>query len=144
MLSGQRRRKIILRRRAKVNEPRVLPERIRRARVARHHVRVHVHGINRVGHGDRVAVAEDVENVAHIALGPIGNENLVRGDLTPASLKNILGDRLAQKLIPLLRPIPAKRLPPRKLIHRNMHRRHTSPRQRLGHIPDPHADDLRL
>ena len=50
---------------------------IRVAGVAGHHVGVHIHRIDRIGDGDDVALAEDVEDVAGIAFRAVGNEDLV-------------------------------------------------------------------
>jgi len=53
------------------------------ARVASHDVCIDIDGIHRIGDGDLVPHAEDVEDVAGIALAAVGDEDLIRLDVQP-------------------------------------------------------------
>ena len=109
-----------------------------------HHVRIHIDGIDRIGHGHGAVRRKQLLNVAHVALGTVGYEDLVGRDIhAPAGIV-ALPDGFAQKIVAVFRPIAAEgRLVPHLvhgLMHRGDHRRHERPR----HIPDAHADQIRL
>ena len=63
-----------------------------RAGVARHHVRVDINRINRIGNRDFVLVAEDIEDVTAIAFRSVRNKNFVGGDVDLAVTIIVLCD----------------------------------------------------
>ena len=87
-------------------------------------------------------MAEDVEDVAHVALGAVGDKDLVGDDVAPAGLVIMLGDGLAEEVATLLIAVPLERLAPGHLIDGLVHRRDHSGHERLGHVADAAADDL--
>ena len=70
--------------------------------MAGHDVGVDVDRIDRIGDGDDVVGGEDVQDVAAVALGAVGDEDLVGGDVAAAARKSCLRDGLAQELVALL------------------------------------------
>ena len=86
--------KVVVRGEGQVLQAAVAPLIICGARMAGHHVGVHVDGVDRIGHRNAVVVPEDVQNVAGVALGAIGDENLVRFNGTAPLLVIMLGDGL--------------------------------------------------
>ena len=111
---------------------------------AGHHVRVDVNRIDGIGDGDHVLGPEDIEDIPRVALRTVGNENLVGRNSHAARFVIILGNGVAEKLVPLFRPVTAERLTATHLVDGPMHGFNHSRRQWLRHVADPQADDLRL
>ena len=82
-------------------------------------------------------------DVAAIALGSVGDENLVGGDINPARAKIDFGNLLAQEGISLFRAVAVEIRAPSLVIHRPMHRLHNRRRQWFGDVAYAQADDLR-
>ena len=110
--------------------------------MARHHVRVDVDRIDRVGDRDAVLIAEDVENEAAVALRSVGDEDLVVSDLDAAISEVVLRNLLAQELVAFVRRIAAKGLTVAEFLDGRMHGINGSARQRLGHVADAAADEI--
>ncbi len=110
------------------------------AGVAGHDVGVDVDRIHRVGDGDLVPRAEDVEDVAGVTLAAVGDENLIRFHVDAACLEIVLGDGVAQEVVALLRAVAAEGGAVAHFIHRLVHGRADGLGQRLGHIADAAAD----
>src|SRR5690606_27557698 len=87
-----------------IDEPGIGAGVIGLAGVPGHHVGVDVDGVDRVGNGNDVVVPENVENVAGVALGSVGNENFIRRDVETGIL--VFDDGLAQEGIALLGTVP--------------------------------------
>ena len=107
---------------------------------ARHHVAVHIHRIDRVRHRHAVAFPEDVEDVAAVALGAVGDENLIGADVASPRLEILLGNRLAQPGIALLRAITMESFGRPHLIDGALHRLTAGQGQRFGDITDSESD----
>ena len=75
------------------------------AGVADHDIGVDVNGVNGVGDGDFIAGAEDIEDVAGVALGAVGDEDFVGFDIEAAGLEVVVGDGVAEEVVALLRAI---------------------------------------
>ena len=73
-----------------------------------HHIAVHINGVNRVCDGDLVPGPENVQDVAAVAFGAIGNEDLLSADVTSAGLEVVLGDGLPQPAVTLFRAVAVK------------------------------------
>ncbi len=73
--------------------------------MAGHDIGVDVNRVDRVGHGHDVVAAKDVKNIAHVALGAVGDKNLVGGDLAPTGLVIMLGDGGTKEITALLIPL---------------------------------------
>ena len=110
------------------------------AGAASHHIAVHVHRIDRVGHGDAIALSKDVEDVAAVALGAVGDEDLIGADLTAAGLEIMRGDRLSQPGVTLLRAIAVEAFGRSHRIDGELHGIAARLRQRFGHVADAESD----
>src|SRR5690606_38830454 len=142
---GRLRRKLgnepVLGRRGQVGQPLVPPVGGGPAGVAGHDVRVHVNGIDRVGDGDGVAFAQDVQDVAAVSLAAVGDEHFVGGDVAAARRVVVPTDRVAQPVIPLAGAVAVEALARGHVIHSAVHRLDDGRRERLGDVADAHADD---
>ena len=107
---------------------------------ARHHVGVHIHGIHRIGYSDAVAFAEDVEDVAAVAFGAVGDEDLFGADVAAAGLEVVLGNGLPQPAIALFGAITVESFGRAHRIDGGFHRFAAGQRQRFGHIADAQPD----
>ncbi len=123
-------------------EDAVVPAPVVRARAPRHHVRVQIHRVDRVGDGDTVVEGEDLLDVAGVAFRPVADEDLVGVDLGPPGLEILPGDRFAQKAVPLFGAVPAEGLRSGHFVHRPVQRLDAGPGQRAGDVADPQFDDL--
>jgi hypothetical protein len=109
-----------------------------------HDVRIDVDRIDRILNGDAVIRAEDVEDVAGVALGAVGDEDFVGRNVHTVGTVVVLGDGLAEEVVPLLRAVAAERLALRHLIDGRVHGRDAGGRQRLGDVADAEPDHLGL
>ena len=152
-------------RRAEVNEVRCLPRRelrgklifrgtgqigdaridaLRRIVVAAsacHHIRVEIHGIDRVTDRYRGIEAENLLNISGVALCAVRNKNFIRTNLRTARLVVARNHLIPEKGIPVFRPVAAKALRFSHLIDRFVQRLNDSRAERLRHIADAHPDD---
>ena len=138
------RHEIVLGRHRKINQPRKPARLVGLPGPPGHHVRIDVNRINGIGDGDNVLGPEDVEDIPRVALRAVGDENLVRRNSHATRLVIILGNGVTEKVVPLLGPVAAKRLAATHLVDGPMHGLDHGRRQRLGHVADPQANDLRL
>jgi len=127
-----------------VGEPAVLARVIGVAGAARHHVAVDIDGIDRVGHGDAVALAQNVENVGAVALAAVGDKDLLGRDLAAAGHKVVLGDRFAQPQVALLGAIAMESFAGAHRVDGGFHGAAAGLGQGLGHITDAQSNDLCL
>ena len=111
------------------------------ASAAGHHVAVYVHRIDRIGHGDAVALAQDVEDVAAVALGAVGDEDLLGRDGAAAGLEVVGGDGFAQPQIALFGPVAVEALAGAHGIDGGLHGGAAGLGQGLGDIADAEAND---
>ena len=111
------------------------------AGVADHDIGVDVNGIDRVGDGHAVAGAEDVEDVAAVALRAVGDKDFVVGDVEPAVAKIVLRDGLAEEVIALFGSVSAEGVAVAEFIDRFVQRLTAGRGEGFGHITDPAAND---
>ena len=123
-----------------IHQPPVSPRLVRLPGVAGHHVGVHIDGVNGVADGDFVFVAENIKDVAAIALGAVTDKNFVVGHFQPLVAEIVLGDGVAQPIIALFRAVALEALSRAHFIHRPVHGGHHGRGQWLGHIADAAAD----
>ncbi len=71
----------------------------------RHHVGIDIDWIDRIGHRNGNVGGKDLLEVTRVTLGAITHKDLIGLYITAAILKIILGDRLAQKIVALLRAV---------------------------------------
>ena len=109
-----------------------------------HHVRIDVDRIDGISDGDNVLGPEDIEDIPGVALRAVGDENLVGGNSHATRFVIILGNGVTEKVVPLFGPVTAERLAATHLVDGPMHGFDHGRRQRLRHVTDPQADDLRL
>ena len=111
---------------------------------AGHGVGIHIHGVDGVTHGHHVVGAEDVADVAAVALGAVGDKDLVGLDIhAPGGIVG-LGNGLPQEIVALLGTVAVEALKGTHLIHRLVHGFNDSGGQRPGHITDAQTDHLGL
>ena len=111
---------------------------------ARHGVGVHIDGVDRVAHGHHVVHAENVPNIAAVALGSVGDKDFAGADGYAAGLVVVLGDCATQELIPLLGPIAVEVLGGGHLVHGGVHGGGDGGGKGPGHIPNAQADEAAL
>ena len=122
---GERRSEAIAGRDGQVGEAAVLAGIVGIAGPAGHHVAVHVHRVHGVSHGNAVALSQDVEDVAAVAFGAVGDKDLLGAHLATTGLEIGLGDGLPQPGIALFGAIAMEALPGAHLINGAFHRRAT-------------------
>ena len=111
---------------------------------ARHHVVIDVDGVNRVGNKDRVVLTEQVQQVAQVALGTVGDENFGHVQLDTVA-RVIPADSVAQELIALLAGnIAVERTLVALLLNGLVHGLRHGCRQRQGDVADAQTDDVCL
>ena len=115
---------------------------LQRARAAGHDIRVEVDRVYRVRDGDLVCRAEDLLDVAAVALGAVADEDLVRRDLDAAVRVVVLDDGFRQERVALLWAVAVERLSLRLIVDRLVHGLDADLRQRLRDIADAEADDV--
>ena len=138
--AGQRRGEIVGSGDGQVAQAAVLPSLIGITGAACHHVAVDIHRIDRIGHGDAIAFAKDVEDVAAIALGAVGDKDLLGADVTAAALEIVFGNGLTQPGVALLRPVAMEAFAGSHLVDGVFHRVPAGLRQGLGDIANAQAD----
>ena len=114
------------------------------ARTAGHGVGVNIHGVHRVAYGYLVVDGKDVADVAAVALGAVGNEDLVVFDIYAAGTEVVFGNGGAQEVVALLGAVAVEVLERSHVVHGGMHGIDNRRRQRAGYVADAHLDHLRL
>ena len=109
---------------------------------ARHGVGVHIDGVHRVAHRHHVVHTEDVPDVAAVALGAVGDEDLIGGDVHTPGPVVVLGNGLPQEVVALLRAVAVEPLGGGHLVHRPVHGGGDGGGQRPGHVADAQPDQL--
>ena len=112
------------------------------ARVADHDVGINIDGVDGVGDGHAVAGPEDVEDVAAIAFGTVGDENFIVLDFQSAVAEVVLRDGASEKIVALFRSIAAEGVTMAHFIDRGVQRFEAGGGERFGHITDAAADDF--
>ena len=115
-----------------------------RSRAARHDVRVHVDGIDRIRHRDAVVRAENVADVPGVAFRAVGDEDFVGGNVDPARAEIVFDDGFAQKGVALFGPVAAEAFGRSRLFRRLAERVDAGFRERARDVADAEADDLRV
>jgi hypothetical protein len=115
----------------------------RYAGVAGHDVRVDVDRVDRIGHGDPVAAAEDLERRARVGLRTIAQEDLVVGHVDATRAEVAVRDRRAHEVVSGRGPVALEALARRQVIDRGMQGLDDGVGKRLGHVADAAADDAR-
>ena len=110
---------------------------------AGHDVRIYVHGINRIGDCDFDILTEKLLNVAAVALGAVGNEDLVGGNIDSAILEVGLGDGFTEESVALFRAVAVERLALGDIVDRLVHRFDDGGRKGFRDISDSETDDFR-
>ena len=109
--------------------------------VCRHDVCVDVSRIHRVRNEHVRTGLDDVKEVAQVALGTVGHEDLVETDLNTQTMIEILY-RLANKLIALgVIAIPAERLSNAHLVHRFVHGLNDAGGEGQRHVSDTKSNN---
>ena len=106
-----------------------------------HDVRVHIHGIDGVGHEHGIVRIEYVEDIPNVALRAVGNENFVLLERYPARCV-IAANRLFQEGIALFGAVAAESFLFAHFARRLSHRRNDCGRERLRHVADAHAQNF--
>jgi hypothetical protein len=88
-------------------------------------------------------MAENIQNIAAITLGAIGDKDLIIRDIHTVFAVIVLRDCVTEKFVTLLRTVAAEGFPMGELIDRPVHRLDCRGRKRLGDVPDA-APDQRL
>ncbi len=107
------------------------------ASAARHGVGIDIHRVHRVSDGNHRVGAEQLLNVAHVALRAVGNEHLVVVQLHAAAGIIMLADGVDEEVIAVIRAIAAERLLHAHFADRLVHRVDDGGCQRAGESPMP-------
>ena len=102
---------------------------------------IHIGGVHRVRHQHGVVHIEQAQHVGQVALGTVGDEDLILSDLGAAAGVVAL-DGLLQEGVALLRAIAVETFLGAHLVGSVMHGLDHALGQRLGHIADAQTDDL--
>src|SRR4029077_20354597 len=97
-----------------IDESLIRPGRVGRSGVAGHDIGVNVNRVNGIDHGNTILMTEDIENVAAIAFGSVGDENLIVLNIHAPLPVFVCGDDLTEKLVALLRTVAPERVPARE------------------------------
>ena len=114
------------------------------AGAAGHGVGVHVDRIDRIAHGHDVVHGEDIADVAAVALGAVGDEDLVRGDGDVPRGEIVLGDGVAQKGVALLGAVAVEGLGSGEVVYGGVHGGDDGRGERAGDVADAHLDEARF
>ena len=107
---------------------------------ARHGVGVHIHRVNRIGDQHGVVHAEQIQDVAEVALCAVRDEDFIRIELCPAGGVVFL-DSVLEEIVALLRAIAAEGFLYAHLAERLLHGINDSRSQRQCDVADAQADD---
>ena len=109
---------------------------------ARHHVVIHIDGIDRIGHQHGVIHVKEIQQIAQIALGAIRNKDFAQIQRNTMGCV-ILADGLPQELIALLTGnIAVEGFLMALFLHRSVHGVHHRAGQRQRHVADAQTDDV--
>ena len=129
--------KIIFRRAWQIHEAFIAAVLPTGPRVPSHHICVDIDRINRIGDGDLVLVAENVEDVAAIAFRTVRDKNFVVGDLNVVFAIIVLCNFGSKKFVTLFRAIAAKCLAMTQLLDCALHCFNCRARERLRDVTNP-------
>ena len=106
-------------------------------RVTRHDIRVDIDWIDGIHDSDLVVISQNIEDRSSVALGTIGNKDLIIGNLQSAIPIIMLRNGCAEEFISLLRTIAMESLARPHLIDGGMHGLAHRSGKRLSDISDP-------
>ena len=109
---------------------------------ASHRIGVDVHGVNRIAHSDDVISGKDVADIAAVALGAIGNKDLIFVDFNAARAEIIIGNSLAKEIVALLGTVAVEGVDTRHIVNSSMHCINYGRRQGSSYIADAHLYQL--
>ena len=107
-----------------------------------HDVGIHIHRVHRIGDGHAHILGKNFLDVAGVGLGPVADEDFIGLDLSATGLEVVRSNRLAQKVVALLRAIAAKAGGIGHLVRGLVQRGNAGGRQRLGHVANAQADQV--
>ena len=139
---GQVRLEVVFRCRCKVGDLRKMSVILQHAGTPCHHVRVQIDRIDRVRDGDFYIFCKKFLDVRHIALGTVTHEDIVRIHLDTAGGVLARDNRLAQKVVALLGPVPAETPLLGHLVDSLVHGLDDFGNERSGHVADTQAHDV--
>lgn len=131
---------VILRGARKIDEAFVTSTVVGIPSVADHDVGVDIDWVNGVGDGDGVAVAENVEDVACVALGTIGDEDVIGADVE-ASIA-VLYHRFSQECVALLWTVATEGVAVAEFVDGFVHCFADGEREWLGDVADATFDEV--
>src|SRR5580704_11589382 len=108
--------------------------------VTGHYIGVDVNGVNRIDDCDSILMTENIQNIAAIAFGAVGNKDLIVGDIHAVFAVIVFRDRASEKFVALLRAVAAEGFPMCELIDRSMDCLDCRDGKRLGDVPDAAPD----
>src|SRR5438309_9861366 len=103
----------------------------------RHDVGIDVNWINRIGNGDLILLAQNIEKVTAVAFRAIRQENFVIRDFDSAIAIIKLRDFAAEEFVALLGAIATERFTLPEFFGCCFHCLDCSSRQGLGYVADP-------
>ena len=107
-----------------------------------HNIGVHIHGIYRVADSDPIVLSKDLLDIAAVALCPVGDKDLIGGNIAAPILIIIFCDGAAQEFIPQIRRVAVECLRRSHLVHSLVQGLDNGRSQRLSHIADSQTDQL--
>ena len=108
-----------------------------------HDIVIHIDRVNRVGHQNGIVHGKQVQQVAQVALGAVGDEDFLQLEVdAPAGI--VFLDGLTQEIIALLGAVAAEGGLVTHLVHRLVQRGDDRLGQRQRHVADTQTDDVRL
>ena len=110
---------------------------------AGHYVGINVNRVDRIRNQNGVVGAEDVEDVAEVALCAVRDEDLIGGELYAVGL--VVADQcLVQKAVALLIAVAVERFLLGLILNGCVQRIDNSRYQRTGYVADAQTDNVRL
>ena len=110
---------------------------------ARHNVGINVNRVNRVRNQNGVVSAENVEDVAEVALCTVRDEDLIGGELYAVGLV-VADQRLVQEAVALLIAVAVEGLLLGLILNGCVQCVDNSRYQRTGYVTDAQTDDISL
>ena len=75
-----------------------------------HYIGVDVNGINRIDHRDSILMAENIQNIAAIAFGTVGDEDLIVRNIDAFFAVIVFRNGVAKKFVALFRAIAREKI----------------------------------
>ena len=110
--------------------------------ITKHHIRIDIRRVHRIGDGDAISRAKDFEDVAAVAFRAVGEEDFVIRDVDATRAEVALGDRGAHRFVSRTRTVALEGRTVCEFFVRRVHGTNHTRRQWLGHVTDAAADDL--